>query len=417
MIPLDRIRYLSIIAHIDHGKSTLADRILELSRRGRPARHAGPVPRLDGPRARAGHHDQGPERPARRGRTTSSTSSTPPATSTSATRSRAASPRARARCCSSTRARASRRRRWPTATCARARPRDRRRAQQDRPPRGRARPASPRRSSGCSASRPTRSCASRPRPAKACPSCSTRSSSRSPPPTGDPDAPLQALIFDSYYDPYRGVVSAVRVFDGTLVSGARLRVPAGERRRTTPRRSACGRRRRRRSRRSGPARSATSSRGSRTSARRASARRSRPRRVRPRRSPATATRSRWCSAACIRSTATSTPICARRSSELRLNDSSFTYEPETSGALGFGFRCGFLGLLHMEIVRERLEREYDLSLVATAPNVEYRRPARRRRRRGRRQPVGDAAAEPDRRRSRSRTSRSRCSRPPSTSAR
>ena len=58
--------------------------------------------------------------------------------------------------------------------------------------------------------------------------------------------------------------------------------------------------------------------------------------------------------------------------KLRLNDSSFTYEPETSSALGFGFRCGFLGLLHMEIIRERLEREFSLSLISTAPSVEYR---------------------------------------------
>jgi GTP-binding protein LepA len=191
-----------------------------------------------------------------------------------------------------------------------------------------------------------------------------------PPPTGDADAPLQALLFDSYYDAYRGVVSAVRVFDGTLVNGDRLRflqagadhdaeeigvrLPA-----PTPVASL------------GPGEVGYLIAGIKdvgearvgetvTSARR-------PGEV------LTGYRDPKPMVFCGLYPVDGDEYADLREAleRLRLNDSSFTYDPETSGALGFGFRCGFLGLLHMEIVRERLEREYDLDLVATAPNVEY----------------------------------------------
>ena len=193
---------------------------------------------------------------------------------------------------------------------------------------------------------------------------------RVPPPKGDPDAPLQALMFDSYYDTYRGVVSAVRVFNGVLRTGARLRyVHAGENydadevgvRLPVPTPVAM----------LGPGEVGYLITGVKdvgqakvgetvTDASKPAPALEGYREAKP-------------MVFCGLYPADGDDYADLRDAleKLQLNDSSFTYEPETSGALGFGFRCGFLGLLHMEIVRERLEREYDLSLVATAPNVEY----------------------------------------------
>ncbi len=195
---------------------------------------------------------------------------------------------------------------------------------------------------------------------------------RIPAPTGDADAPLRALIFDSAYDQYRGVVSSIRVMDGTLTASDRLRfmqaganheieeigirtpvtVPVDELGPGEVGYLIAG------IKDVGGARSGETV----TTA------------THPADAPLAGYRDPKPMVFCglFPIDGDELPDLRDALEKLRLNDASFTYEPESSRALGFGFRCGFLGLLHMEIVRERLEREFDLSLIATAPSVAYR---------------------------------------------
>ncbi|MFZ8900439.1 MAG: translation elongation factor 4 [Ilumatobacteraceae bacterium] len=195
---------------------------------------------------------------------------------------------------------------------------------------------------------------------------------RIPPPVGDADAPLQALIFDSQYDQYRGVVSSIRVMNGRLASGSRLSfmqakaqhevIEIGVRRPVTTPIAELG-----------PGEVGYLIAGIKDVAEARSGE-TVTMSARPASEPLPGYRDPKPMVFCGLYPIDGDDFENLRESlqKLKLNDASITYEPETSGALGFGFRCGFLGLLHMEIVKERLEREFGLSLIATAPSVEYR---------------------------------------------
>ncbi|HZP09238.1 translation elongation factor 4 [Methyloceanibacter sp.] len=195
---------------------------------------------------------------------------------------------------------------------------------------------------------------------------------RLPAPKGDAHAPLKALLIDSWYDPYLGVVVLVRIFDGTLAKGQRIRLMSTGAAYAIDRVGIFRPKQEMRDR-LGPGEIGffTAS----------------IRQVADTRVGDTVTEEKRPAAAALAGYKPAQPVvfCGlfpvdandfenlrEAVGKLRLNDASFTYEMETSAALGFGFRCGFLGLLHLEIIRERLEREFNLDLIATAPSVIYR---------------------------------------------
>ncbi|HZS94357.1 MAG TPA: translation elongation factor 4 [Chloroflexota bacterium] len=194
---------------------------------------------------------------------------------------------------------------------------------------------------------------------------------RIPPPGGSDEAPLRALIFDSHYDPYKGVVAYVRVMDGVVRNGEPLRLMAAGREIEALEIGIF---------RPGMVRvdelhagevgyiatGLKSVRESRVGDTITSSRNPAPEPL-PGYQPA----SPMVFAGLYPLNGEEYPLLRDALDKLKLNDASLVYEPESSAALGFGFRSGFLGLLHMEIIRERLEREYKLDLLTTAPSVEY----------------------------------------------
>jgi GTP-binding protein LepA len=193
-----------------------------------------------------------------------------------------------------------------------------------------------------------------------------------PAPEGDPDAPLRALIFDSVYDPYKGVIIYMRVVDGTIKKGMRMRMMATEKEYDITEVGAFA---------PHPVIMNELSAGE-VGFVVANIKNVRDTRVgdtitdanNPADEPLPGYRRINPMVFCGLYPVESSEYDDLREAleKLELNDASLTYEPETSTALGFGFRCGFLGLLHMEIIQERIEREFGIPLITTAPSVVYK---------------------------------------------
>ena len=195
---------------------------------------------------------------------------------------------------------------------------------------------------------------------------------RIPPPTGDPDAPLKALVFDSFYDSYQGVVVYLRVVDGAVREGMRVLFMSNGQSYQVQQVGVF----------SPDMRPVEELSAGQVGYITAAIKRVADAKVgetitetaRPTAEPFPGYRDAKPMVFAGLYPIEDTDYEALRDAleKLRLNDPAFTFEPETSLALGYGFRCGFLGMLHMEIVQERLEREFDLSLIVTAPSVQYR---------------------------------------------
>jgi GTP-binding protein LepA len=195
---------------------------------------------------------------------------------------------------------------------------------------------------------------------------------RLPPPLGDPEAPLKALIFDSWYDAYRGVIILARVIDGVMRPGMKIRFMATGQDHQIEQLGAF-------TPKPGPVEALSVGEvgfivANIKNVADAKVGDTVTEAGRPTATPFPGFKELkpMVFAGLYPVEASQYPELREALEKLRLNDSSFFFEPETSAALGFGFRCGFLGLLHMEIVQERLEREFDMDLVTTAPGVLYR---------------------------------------------